>query len=210
MKTTITLMLAVGALASAQQPRDYELRCRQEAANRLRADRENVTVGIQDSDHGRSRVSWTYRDRNGYCVIDNSMNIAEFREFAGNNGDQRYNERTAPSAPIANVPRVKVNTAGRGNFSGPQTAKVTRGWVDTSVTPTVVSLSGEKNFKITFNGDVTRQNGDREYVMDIRSSDRGDASGRATFRLNKDKNEVEFISIDGRMNGSDFNGSFNR
>jgi hypothetical protein len=46
--------------------------------------------------------------------------------------------------------------------------------------------------------------------MDIRSSDRGNATGRATFRFNGSKNEVEFISVDGRMNGSEFNGSFNR
>jgi hypothetical protein len=63
---------------------------------------------------------------------------------------------------------------------------------------------------MTFSGDITRQNGDREYVMDIRNSDRGNATGRATFRLNSSKNEVEFISVDGRMNNGDFNGSFNR
>jgi len=211
MKLCITLALATAGIAGAQQPRDYELRCRQEASNRLKANRDDITTGIQDTDGNNSRVSWTYRDRNGYCLIDSRMNIAEFREFSGADNNRR--ERTAPTAPavpIANVPKVKVNTAGRGNFSGPQTVKITRGWVDTKSGTPSISLSGEHDFKITFNGDLTRQNGDREYVVDIRSSDRGNATGRATFRLNSSKNEVEFISVDGRMNGSDFNGSFNR
>ena len=165
MKLT-TLTMAFATLAAAQQPRDVEQRCRQEAASKLSANRDDITTGIQDTDGNNSRVSWTYRDRNGYCLIDNRMNVAQFHESTSD--DRRYSERTAPAAPIANVPKVKVNTEGRGNLSGPQTSKITRGWVDTTKSPTVVSLSGDHKFKVTFTGDITRQNGDREYVMTIR------------------------------------------
>jgi len=46
--------------------------------------------------------------------------------------------------------------------------------------------------------------------MRITSSDRGDARGMVTFRLNADRNEVEFISVRGRLNGRRFDGTFDR
>lgn len=148
MKLCITLALAAAGIAAAQQPRDYELRCRQEASNRLRANRDDITTGIQDTDGNNSRVSWTYRDRNGYCLIDPRMNIAEFHEFNANDNNRRERVGNAPAAaPISNVPKVKVNTAGRGNFSGPQTVKITRGWVDTKTGTPAVTLSGEHDSK---------------------------------------------------------------
>src|SRR6185503_2226915 len=116
MKPIIAMALAFASMTFAQEARDYQLRCRQEAANRLSANRDDVTTGVQDSNNNNSRISWTYRNRNGYCLIDNRMNVTEFREFNGNNGGNNSSvnsrDRTAPpAAPIPNVPRVKANTS---------------------------------------------------------------------------------------------------
>ena len=105
---------------------------------------------------------------------------------------------------------VNVDTAGRGSFSGMgQTVRITRGWVDTRNEPSV-ALSGEGNFKITFYGNVTGSNQDREFTLRITNSDRGNATGTATVRLNPDRNEVEYIKVDGRLGRTDFTGTFNR
>jgi len=46
--------------------------------------------------------------------------------------------------------------------------------------------------------------------MRITRSDRSNATGTATFRVNGDRNEVESINVNGRINGRDFSGNFNR
>jgi hypothetical protein len=199
----------------AQSDQDYELACRSETARRLNLNRIDVGTQMQGVTEGRARVAWRADlqndKRNGYCLIDRNMNVVEFRDFSSGGSDYR-NDRDYDrdrERPLAVYPQVKVDTSGRGNFSGDQTVRITRGWVDTKGEPTV-ALSGEDDFKISFRGDVIRSNGDREYTIRIRSSDRGDAEGIATFRLNKDKNEVEFINVGGRLNGRNFTGSFNR
>ncbi len=149
-------------------------------------------------------MGWKARGREGYCVIDNRMNIVEFNDNSGNNGGGR----NGGSGSI-NVPPMRGDTSGRGNFNSDGSVRITRGWVDTNGQPSV-ALSGENNCKITFWGDVTQANGNREFTLRITRSDRGNASGTATFRMNSDRNEVEYISVNGRMNGRNFNGSFNR
>ncbi len=105
--------------------------------------------------------------------------------------------------------RVRVDTSGHGNFSGDrQSVRITRGWVDTTG-QAYVALSGEGNFKITFRGPADTRDG-RNFTMRITDSDRGNASGSATFRLNGDQNEVQSISVSGRLNGRSFSGSFSR
>jgi hypothetical protein len=46
--------------------------------------------------------------------------------------------------------------------------------------------------------------------MSITSSDRGPAQGSVQVRLNRDRNEIELINVDGRMGRNNFNGSFSR
>lgn len=121
-----------------------------------------------------------------------------------------YNRPGGPGGYRPNVPRVRCDTSGRGNFSGiGRGVRITRGWVDTTGRPSV-SLSGEGNFRINFWGEITNQRGPREFTMRITGTDRGNASGTATFRFNNDMNEVEYINVNGRMNGRNFSGSFNR
>jgi len=82
--------------------------------------------------------------------------------------------------------------------------------VDTREQPSV-SLRGRNGFRITFYGEVIASDGDRELTLRITSSDRGDARGRASIRLNGDHNEVEWISLNGRMaDGGDMKAEFNR
>ena len=115
------------------------------------------------------------------------------------------------SQPVVNAPSVKVDTAGRGDFNSPgKSVRITRGWVDTQGPRTTIALSGEDHFKINFYGQIVQQNGDREFTMQINGSDRGNATGTATFQLNHDRNEVAYISVTGRLNGSSFNGNFRR
>jgi len=63
---------------------------------------------------------------------------------------------------------------------------------------------------ITFYGVVERTDGSREFSIRITGSDRGNAQGRADVRLNRDRNEVEMINVNGRMGRNSFTGNFNR
>ncbi len=116
-----------------------------------------------------------------------------------------------PGGPgVGNYPRVKVDTSLRGNLSGGSfgNARITRGYVDSRGSRPSVSLRGG-NFNITFYGVVQQSVGDG-FTMQITSSDRGQARGTAQVRLNRDRNEIELINVDGRMGRSNFNGSFGR
>ena len=52
----------------------------------------------------------------------------------------------------------------------------------------------------------------REPICVLRIGDRslGHASGRADVRLNRDRNEVEMINVNGRMGPTNFTGNFSR
>ena len=120
----------------------------------------------------------------------------------GNHGN--WNGGNVPG--ISNYPRISADTSGRGNFNSQNlgSANITRGWVDTKNQPSV-SLSGSGNFKITFYGTVTQADS-RHMTIQINNSTRGQTFGTADIYLNKDKNEIESISL----SGNDFNGSFSR
>jgi len=116
-----------------------------------------------------------------------------------------------PGGPgVGNYPRVRVDTSGRGVFNSrfAANARITRGWVDTTGRSSVTFSGG--NFRITFYGVVDRSDGNREFSMRITGSDRGDAQGRADVRLNRDRNEVEMINVNGKMGRTNFTGNFSR
>jgi hypothetical protein len=81
--------------------------------------------------------------------------------------------------------------------------------VDSTGRPSV-SLSGGGGFKVTFYGVVERTDGNREFTLRITGSDRGNAQGSAQVRLNRDRNEVEMINLNGRMGRDNFSGNFGR
>jgi hypothetical protein len=62
---------------------------------------------------------------------------------------------------------------------------------------------------ITFYGVVERSGGGG-FTMRITGSDRGKARGTAQARLNRDKNEVETITMSGTVGTDPFNGNFSR
>jgi len=222
------VLLTAGGAQAQNRDNDYERSCSQEVANRFSVRRHDVATQSQEERHGKIRVSWTFNQRNGYCEYDIRMNLVKFKEYGpgssdrdddrnDNRRDDRYgddsrrDDRYRDRQPTVNVYRVRADTSGRGTFNGDArgTVRITRGWVDTTDEASV-SLSGEHNFKITFRGEIINANGDREFTLRIRSSDRGDASGTATFRLNGDRNEVDSITVSGRLNGNRFDGNFSR
>lgn len=118
-----------------------------------------------------------------------------------------YNDNDQDYGRGPDYPRVSADTSGRGSFNGRNlgSSNITRGWVDTRSDRPSVSLTGPRDFKITFYGDITRSDG-RRIIMRITDSNRGRASGQAEIVLNGDQNEVESISI----TGNNINGNFTR
>jgi len=211
------VLLTAGAAEAQNRDNDYERSCRQEVVNRFNARRHEVATQNPEERRGNIRVRWTFNQRNGLCEYDNRLNLTRFKEF-GPGYDERDDDRDGgyrdggyrDRQPNINVYRVRADTSGRGTFSdGRGSVRITRGWVDTTGEPSV-SLTGEHNYKVTFRGELVSANGDREFTLRIRSSDRGDASGTATFRLNGDRNEVDAITVSGRLNGNRFDGNFSR
>ena len=83
------------------------------------------------------------------------------------------------------MPSLRADTSGNGNFSSPgQLFRVTRGYLDTRTPNIAVGLSGQGS-KVTFYGRVERRNSDREYTMNITSSDRGPAENAAGAMIGK-------------------------
>ena len=209
------VVLFPAVLAVAQSDRDFEQTCRVEVSRRIDTDRNRVDADMSGWDNGRARVQWRSNNSNGYCLINRQMNIIDFRDFAqGNPRDDRrdddWDDRDNRWRPISDYPRVAVDTDGHGTFNPDnQSLRIQRGYVNTRDTPSV-TLRCERNYRVTFRGDVVKANGDSEFVLRITSSDRGDARGMVTFRLNADRNEVEFISVRGRLNGRRFDGTFDR
>jgi hypothetical protein len=219
----ISVILFPG-LAMAQY--GYVPECQETVANQLNISPLDVAAELGPFTPNRNRiVNWRARrggDSNGYCEFNTATGElvrAVSGEYNGPAGNRRDFGRGAIRGgaggfnrqPIVNFPRVSVDTAGRGDFNGPgNSIRINRGWVNTKDQQVTVALSGEHNFKINFNGRITQQTGDREFIMQIDSSDRGNATGTATFRFNSDRNEVEYISIDGRLNGQSMNGNFRR
>ena len=179
---------------------------------RFRLDGDN-NAGWGDNSQGnwggRSNDNWGDR-RGGWSSTDSQTGRGGWR----GSGNQRQSDpwnQDANTPVVTNFHRVKVDTSGRGSFSGGTvgSAQLTRGWVDTKSSRVAVGVSGKDNFKVMFYGDIIQAN-DRRMVMRITDSDRGSASGRAEFELNKDRNEVQFINIQGRMGGQQFTSNFSR
>ena len=155
-----------------------------------------------------ARLDRGHRER-GYCEIDRrDGRVVRFETSPyGGGGDGGY----YPPPYSGDYPRVKVDTDGKGYFSSRvgKTNRLDRGFVDLR-DQTSVTLRGRDGFRITFFGQVAGSDGRREITLQISSSDRGDARGRASIRLNGDRNEVEWISVNGWMAGGDMRGEFNR
>jgi hypothetical protein len=228
MKIIFSLALAMismplmPGLAAAQY--SYVHECAESVANQLNISTLDVNTQLGPFTPNETRIvlwrSLRGGDRNGFCEFNTDTGElvrSEAGDYTGPVDESRgYTQRSmayggpAPETAVK-APRVKVDTSGKGDYNGPNGSfRITRGWVDTKAPQTTVALSGEHHFKINFYGYITQQNGSREFTMQINGSDQGDATGTATFRLNDDRNEVEYISMIGRLNGRDFNGNFRR
>lgn len=223
MKRTLpAFLLLVGAVyvfgpcAAAQDRNSAAWRdCQSRAASALRISMNNVDVNPGgEGNRGTYILNWEARgDRGrrerGYCEVDRrDGRIVRFETSPyGGGGDGGYN----PPPYSGDYPRVKVDTDGKGYFSSRvgKTNRLDRGYVDTR-DQTSVALRGRDGFRITLYGQVVGSDGRREITLQITSSDRGDARGRASIRLNGDRNEVEWISVNGWMAGGDMRGEFNR
>ncbi|HSC44516.1 MAG TPA: hypothetical protein VLC94_01740 [Candidatus Acidoferrum sp.] len=192
--------------------------CQSRAASALRINMSDVDINPGgETERGRFILNWEARmDRGrrerGYCEIDRrDGRIVRFETNpyrGGDNGGGGYD----PPQYSGDYPRVKVDTDGKGYFSsrGLRLDRLDRGFVDTRNEPSV-TLRGRNGARITFFGRVIGFDGNREITLQITSSDRGDARGRASIRLNGDRNEVEAISLNGGMaGGGEFKGEFNR
>lgn len=150
------------------------------------------------------------RRQRGFCEIsrrDRRIVRFETSPYRGHGGG--HEESSAYAGPYA---RVRVDTDGKGYFTSRKfrSDRLERGYVDTRDQPSV-SLRGRNGFFITFYGVVIASDGGRELTLRITSSNRGDARGRASIRLNGDRNEVEWISLNGSMaDGVEMKAEFNR
>jgi hypothetical protein len=203
--------------------------CRSNVADALGMNAGNVVANVgREGENGNPVVEWeanlSGRRIRGFCETGRNGQVINTQlgsprggggGFGGGNGGGIFG-RNNDGGGLGRNPgsgaifAVKVDTAGRGSFNGMgQTVRITRGWVDTRNEPSV-ALSGEGDFRITFYGNVTGSNGDREFTLRITNSDRGNATGTAIIRMNPDRNEVEYIKLDGRVGRNEFNGIFNR
>ena len=125
----------------------------------------------------------------------------------GGNGRDEYGPGPGFGPPMTDYPRVKADSSGRGTFTGQSygSNQVTRGWFNTKEGRPAVALSGSRDFKVTFFGEIVKAD-DRHITMRSTESSQGPARGRAEIFLNRDRNEIESISIQGRG----FNGDFSR
>jgi hypothetical protein len=190
--------------------------CQSRAASAMRVSMSDVEVSPGgESDRGRFILNWDARVDNGrrergYCEVDRrDGRIVRFETNPYNGGgyDGGYN----PPPYAGDYPRVRVDTDGKGYFSSRSlnSKRLDRGYVDTRDQPSV-TLRGRDGFRITLFGRVVSSDGNREITLHITSTDRGEARGRASIRLNGDRNEVEAISVNGNFAGGEFIGEFNR
>jgi hypothetical protein len=216
------------------RPPSITAQCQNALADRISSDarrRVNLSLDTQDR-YSPSRGRQGLRGRLRYgiggpkswrtatydCVVDLGSKRVEhltYRPRANTNnwpGGPGYpGGPGGPGSPgIPAYPRVRVDTSGRGNFNSRSAGnvKITRGFVDSTGSRPSVSLRGG-NFMITFYGVVERSDGGG-FTMRITGSDRGSAQGTAQARLNNDRNEVESITVSGRLGRDKFTGNFGR
>lgn len=213
----LTLLAPAGMLAQAGANA-----CRASVANEL-----GLAPGNVSTSGNSGVVEWEAivggRRVRGFCETDRSGRVTSTQlgayrggGFGGNNnnnnpgGGSIFGGGGGRNSGGGAVVAMRADTAGRGNLTAMgQNVRLSRGWVDTREEPTI-ALTGDNNFKITLYGVVTGSSQEREFTMRITRSDRGNASGNATVRMNNDRNEVEFIQVDGRVGGSPFSGTFTR
>ncbi|MEO8099935.1 MAG: hypothetical protein ABI811_19710 [Acidobacteriota bacterium] len=221
------LLLCVAATA---QDRSSIQECRNDVADALgigqgavnadfgpNGDNGNRVVAWEANLSGRRIVGFCETNRNGRTISTQLGRVRGGGEGPFGNGPGQGNG--PGGGPFGNgrggnnsgaAVAVQVDTDGRGTFNGTgQNIRITRGWVDTRNEPSV-SLSGD-NFRITFFGNINGTGQNRDFTIRITRSDRGgNANGTATVRLNQDRNEVESITVEGRIGRDQFNGTFNR
>jgi len=215
------------------RPQPVAAQCQGALQHRASADaRRRVTLNIDTQNPysaGNGRQGLRGRIRYGLgglnnwrtatydCVVDIRANRVERATYTprassggwpGGPGGPGY--PGGPGPGVGNYPRVRVDTSLRGNLNGGSfgNVRITRGYVDSQGPRPSVSLRGG-NFNITFYGVVQQSVGDG-FTMQITSSDRGQARGSTQVRLNRDRNEIELINLDGRMGRSNLSGSFSR
>jgi len=212
------------------RPQPIAVQCQNALADRITADaRRRVTVDLNtqspyspsDGRQGlRGKLRYgiggpnTWRTATYDCVVDvrrNRVERATYTPRASSNWPGGPGYPGGPGGPgIPGYPRVRVDTSGRGTFNSRAAGnvKITRGFVDSTGARPSVSLRGG-DFMITFYGVVERSDG-RGFTMRITGSDRGSAHGTAQARLNNDRNEVESITVSGRLGRDNFTGNFSR
>ena len=210
------LVLPRGAAAQDRAWND----CARRAAVAAGVSESAIQIRAEDDDRRSDTyvLSWEVRSddprrQRGYCELSrNGKRIVRFETTPYRRGgwQDRDHDDTPPFAgPYAHV---KVDTDGKGYFSSRslRTDRLERGYVDTR-DQTSVTLRGRNGFSITFYGEVIDSDGRSELTLRITSSDRGDARGRASIRLNPDRNEVEWISLRGYIaDGGEMKAEFNR
>jgi hypothetical protein len=232
--TSLVLMISwavlLPGLAFAQY--GYVRECKETVANQLNVSTLDISAELGPySQNGNRIVNWRSRranESNGYCEFNTATGElvrAEAGEYAGplenrpgfgsapGQRDMGYGQTPGMGygQAFVNAPRVKVDNSGRGDFKGPRKSfHIRHSWLDTRGEQTIITLSDGDDFKISFYGPIVQQNGDREFTMDIDNSNLGGASGTATFRLSQDHKKVEYISMNGLLQGRDFNGNFRR
>jgi len=210
------LVLPRGAAAQDRAWND----CARRAAVSAGVSESAIQITAEDDDRRSDTfiLSWEVRgdDRRrqrGYCELSrNGKRIVRFETTPYRRGGGEGGERENTPPFTGSYARVKVDTDGRGYFSSRafRSDRLDRGYVDTR-DQTSVTLRGRNGFHITFYGEVIDSDGRSDLTLRITSSDRGDARGRASIRLNQDRNEVESISLNGRMaDGGEMKAEFNR
>lgn len=176
----------------------------------ISSDRQGLRGRLRYGLGGSGSGGW--RTANYDCQVDIHRNRVERSSYTprANNNGWPGGPGYPGGPPVANYPRVRVDTSGRGTYNSRAagSVKITRGFVDSTGSRPSVSLRGS-NFMITFYGVVERSDGGG-FTMRITGSDRGSAQGTAQARLNKDRNEVESITVNGNLGRDSFNGNFSR
>jgi len=113
------------------------------------------------------------------------------------------------AAPRSPQRAIKADTGGHGRFESDGSVRIRRGFFETIGEPSV-ALSDGHDFMIRFRCEIVSSRRDREFDLRIIDSDRGDAVGSAYVRLNGDRNEIEQISLKGRLRGRRMSANFNR
>ncbi len=208
-------------LAMAQY--GYVQECKETVANQLDVSTLDVSAQLGPFTPNDNRiVNWRSQragEGYGYCEFNTATGelvqsqsgeytgpVEDRPGYGGASGQQYmgYNQT------VVNAPRVKVDSSGRGDFHGPhKSGHIGHSWVDTRGPQAIVTL-GRDDFKVSFYGPIVQQNANREFTMEINNSNLGSANGTATVRLSPNDKRVEYISLNGQLNGRDFNGNFRR